>query len=430
MSRKKSIVLLSCICVIIILGTVFAFINLDNGELGVYDYISYPKGIKLGLDLKGGIYAVFEADEEDADDLQDRMQGTVTSLQNLLFSSNYTEAVVTLQSGNRIRVEVPDVEDPEHIFMLIGRPATLEFKATEDSEPYVTGNNLKKAYVSQDENANYVVAIEFDDEGTKKFEEATRDRQGQTLGIYINGVKKIEPTVNQVINTGKAVISSGSSSGGGYSYEEAYELAVSIQSGAFAVNLKLIESKTVSPTLGENALKMGIIAGAIGIFLVIILMLVMYRLLGLAANIALIIYIIIFVFFLSIFPWVQLTLPGIAGIILSVGMAVDANVIIFARIKDEYRKGKTIRTSVNEGFKKATTAIIDANITTLIGAGVMWAFGAVSVKGFAIVLFIGIVLSLFSSMVVTRLLLQAFLSFNDEKPLSYNLNRLGGGSDE
>lgn len=429
MSRKKSIVLLSVICVIIVLGTVFAFIDLDDGQFGVYDYISYPQGIKLGLDLKGGVYAVFEADEEEAtDDLEDRMKGTVTSLQDLLFDSGYTEAIVTLQSGNRIRVEVPDVQDPEHIFMLIGRPATLEFRADEDSEPYVTGANLEKAYVSQDENANYVVAIEFDDEGTKKFAEATTERQGQTLGIYINGTLKIEPTVNQVISTGKAVISS--SSTGGYSYDEAYELAVSIQSGAFSVNLKLIESKTVSPTLGEDALRTGIIAGAIGIALVFIFMFVMYRMLGLAANLALILYIIILILFLSIFPWVQLTLPGIAGIILSVGMAVDANIIIFSRIRDEYRKGKTIRTSVNEGFKKATSAIVDSNITTLIGTIVLWAFGAVAIKGFAIVLFVGILLSLFTSMVVTRYILQALLSFNDEKPLLYNLNRLGGKSDE
>lgn len=423
MSRKKSIVLLSIIGVIIIVGTVFAFIDLDQGQLGIYDYKGYPKGIKLGLDLKGGVYAVFEANEEETPDLQQRMDGTVKSLQELLFSKSYTEASVTLQSGNRIRVEVPDVEDPENVFQLIGRPATLEFKADDDSEPYVTGSELSTAYVSTDENGAYVVAIEFNSDGAKKFATATQERLGKTLGIYINGVKKIAPEVKSVISNGKATISNGAA---GYSYDEAYELAVSIQSGAFAVKLKLIESRTISPTLGVDALKTGIIAGAIGILLVFIFMAVVYRMLGAAANIALGLYIIIFIFFLSIFPWVQLTLPGIAGIILSIGMAVDANVIIFARIKDEFRGGKTIRTSVKEGFSKATSAIIDSNITTIIGAIVLWIFGATAIKGFAITLLIGIILSLFTSMVITRHILQAFLSFNDENPRLYCLNRLGG----
>lgn len=423
MSRKKSIILLSIIGVIIVLGTVFAFIDLDSGQLGVYDYIAYPKGIKLGLDLKGGVYAVFEANEEQADDLEDRMKGTATSLQELLFSKSYTEASVTLQSGNRIRVEVPDVEDPENVFKLIGKPATLEFKKDDESEPYVTGAELNNAYVSRDENGQYVVAIEFNEDGTEKFRNATQERLNQTIGIYINGVKKIEPRVNSVISNGKATISNGQQ---GYTYEEAYDLAVSIQSGAFAVKLKLIESKTISPTLGVDALKTGIIAGAIGIALVFIFIGVMYRMLGLAADIALALYIIILLFFLAVFPWVQLTLPGIAGIILSIGMAVDANVIIFSRVKDEFKTGKTLRTSVKEGFSKATTAIIDSNITTIIGAIVMWILGETTVKGFAITLFVGIILSMFTSMVITRLLLQALLSFNDEKPKLYGLSALGG----
>lgn len=425
MSRKKSIVILSIMAVIIILGTVFAFVSLDNGQLGIYDYIAYPKVIKLGLDLEGGVYAVFEANEEETEDLADRMDGTVSSLQGLLFDKGYTEASVTLQSGNRIRVEVPDVEDPENVFQLIGRPATLEFKAEETSEPYVTGADLSKAYVSTDENGAYVVALEFNSDGTDKFSAATTERLNQTIGIYINGVLKISPTVNSVIANGKATISNGST---GYTYDEAYQLAVSIQSGAFAVKLKLIESKTISPTLGVDALKTGIIAGAIGIFLVFLFMAFVYRMFGMAANIALTIYSLILIFFLSIFPWVQLTLPGIAGIILGIGMAVDANVIIFARIKDEYRRGKTIRTSVTLGFKKATSAIIDSNITTIIGAAVLWILGATAIKGFAITLFLGIVLSLFTSMVITRIILQAFLSFNDENPKIYNLTRDGGDS--
>jgi preprotein translocase subunit SecD len=419
-SRKKSIVLLSIIALVIILGTVFAFVDLDNGQLGIYDYIGYPKGIKLGLDLKGGVYAVFEADEENTEGLAERMEGTVDSLEELLFDKGYTEATVTLQSGNRIRVEVPDVEDPETIFQLIGRPAKLEFKKDEESDPYVTGEDLKSAYVSTDENGSYVVAIEFDDEGTEKFKDATTERLNQTISIYINGEEKLSPTVESVISNGKATISNGST---GYTYEEAYELAVSIQAGAFAVNLKLIESRTISPTLGVDALRTGIIAGAIGIALVFIFMALVYRMLGVVADIALALYIIVLLFFFSIFPWVQLTLPGIAGIILSIGMAVDANVIIFARIRDEYGSGKTIRTSVKEGFRKATSAILDSNVTTIIGAIVLWAVGATAIKGFAITLLTGIILSLFTAMVISRVLVQAMLSFNDENPMLYNLGR-------
>lgn len=422
MSRKKSIVFISIIAVLILLGTVFAFIDLDKGQLGIYDYKAYPKAIKLGLDLKGGVYAVFEADAEEVakDDFENNLLGTANNLRELLFSKGYTEATVTIQSGKQIRVEVPDVKDPESVFKLIGKPATLELKAEKTSEPFVTGKDLKRSYVSRDENGAYVVALEFNSDGAKKFAEATQKRLNQTIGIYINGEVTIEPKVNSVISDGKATISSG---GAGYSYEEANALATSIQSGAFAVKLNLLENKSISPTLGINAKSAGILAGAIGIALVLIFMVVMYKGLGLAADIALALYIILLIFILSIFPWVQLTLPGIAGIILSIGMAVDANVIIFSRIKDEYRSGKTLRTSVNEGFRKATSAILDGNITTVIGAIVLAILGETAIRGFAITLLIGIILSFFTSMIITRFLLQSFLAFNDDKANLYGLNR-------
>jgi preprotein translocase subunit SecD len=300
----------------------------------------------------------------------------------------------------------------------------LEFKKDETSEPYVTGADLNSAYVSTDENGQYVVALEFNSEGSTKFAKATQERINQTIGIYINGELKISPQVNSVISNGKATISN--SGQGGYSYDEAYQLAISIQSGAFAVKLKLIESKTISPSLGIDSLKMGLIAGAIGLVLVFIFMVVFYRLLGLATVISLILYTLILVFFMSIFPWVQLTLPGIAGIILSIGMAVDGNIIIFGRIKDEFMKGKTVRSSVMAGYSKASSAIIDSNITALIGALVLWMSKATMIKGFAITLFIGVLLTFFTSMVVTRVLIMSFLSFTEDKPSMYNLFRQGG----
>ncbi|NCA67968.1 MAG: hypothetical protein EOM87_07895, partial [Clostridia bacterium] len=214
MSKTKAIVVMTIICVLIVTGTVFAFVSLDDGELGIYDYIAYPATISLGLDLKGGIYAVYEADTEDTDNLEARMQGTADALADLLFEKGYTEATITLQNNNtRIRVEVPDVDDPETVFNLIGRPATLEFRkegkdeSTEGSEPYVTGKDVEKAYVSMDKNGEYVVALEFNSAGTKKFATATAERVGQPLNIWINNVWKLGPNVSEAISTGKATIS-------------------------------------------------------------------------------------------------------------------------------------------------------------------------------------------------------------------------------
>ena len=433
MSKKLSIVTLTIIAILLILGIVFAFVPLDNGQLGVNDYKPFPNNIKLGLDLKGGVYAVFDINvDELSDELKEDMtllngalEGTAKSLEKLLFSKGYPEAVVSMSGNNlgtKIRVEVPDVEDPEQIFELIGRPKSLDFKRTEnnnfDDDVILTGHEVVSANVTKDQNGQWAVALKFNEEGTKKFADATKELQGKKLYIYVGKEKLIDPTVQAHITNGETIIT------GGYTYEQAYDLAVAIQSGSFDVPLRKAESATISPTLGENAIKSGLIAGLVGLIFIVIFLSCVYGLMGVAASISLLWYTLTYVFFLSIFPWVQLTLPGIAGILLSIGMAVDANVIIFERIREEYRTSnrKSMKTCVKNGFKRSLSAIIDGNVTTVIGALVLMFIATASIKGFAITLLIGILISLVSSLLVTSLIMKCFLAFNDN-PRLYKLKK-------
>ena len=418
MKKSTAIVVLAIFSALIVLGVVFAFVSLDKGELGVYDYVAYPKNISLGLDLVGGVYAVFEPKAADTEDLANRMEGTADALERLLFDKGYTEAIVELEdNGTRIRVEVPDVDDPEEIFNLIGRPASIEFRAEGKDEKittaaYVTGKDLESAYVSRDNDNQFVVALRFNDEGTTKFANATSERLNKALNIWINGEWYLGPTVNSVISNGQAIIT------GNYSYEDAYKLATQIQAGAFDVELTLVESNTTTASLGANSLKTSIIAGLVGLALVIVFMIVFYKMLGVSASLALLIYTTFYIFFLAIFPWVQLTLSGIAGIILSIGMAVDANIVVFSRIRDEYKNTTrlvdiggdanaqrlSVHSAIKQGFKKATPAILDGNITTLLGCIIMLFVGGSSIKSFAITLMIGVIISIITAMFVTRVL--------------------------
>ncbi len=437
MIKSKSIalpiVILAVFSILIILGTVFAFVSLDNGELGIYNYNAYPNCIKLGLDLSGGAYAVYEVDEEnlpesmtdgenDEQEIEMAIEGTRASLESLLFNKGYTEAQVSVY-GRTIRVEVPDVEDPERIFELIGRPSSLEFKEYTDAdtvnETLMTGDEIAETGVTYNsETGHYEVALKFTSTGTDKFADITSDLTGKYLGIYVNGEYVMHASVNEAITGGQASIS------GNYSYDDAYELAVQIQAGSFPLQLNMRESSTLTATLGDSAIKAGVIAGLVGLLLIIIYLIAIYRLMGVAASMALAYYTMTYVFFLSVFPWVQLTLSGIAGILLSMGMAVDANVIIFERVKEEYAKGKSMRMAVSEGFKRSLGAIIDGNVTTIIGAVVLMLVGASTIKGFGITLLIGIVLSLFTSLLITRIILKAIMAFHSEKHASmYSLKR-------
>jgi protein-export SecD/SecF family membrane protein len=413
--------------VLLITGALFIFPL--NGEdcfpIGNsnYDFYWISKGIKLGLDLEGGMYAIYEADLSQFDnpagkDAQNALEGTMGNLSTLLFSKGYTEASVTKQGTNSIRVEIPAVKDTEELIQLLGEPAKLEFKDP-DGKVVITGTEHLEDAIATPYEGYYAISLTFNEAGTKAFADATTANVGKKIGIYVNGKKLIEPTVNTAITDGHAIIT------GNYTYEQANKLAVQLKAGAFEVLLTPKQTSTISPTLGQNALKMGVFAGALGLGIILIFLLIMYRGLGVAASLSLIIYTVLLMYLLAIVPWVQLTLPGIAGVILSIGMAVDANVIIFERIRDERRNNhKAIASSVKIGFRRSLSAIIDGNVTTILGAIIMLIFGATTIQSFAITLLIGILLSMFCALLITRLLINISLALNDTNDKYYGLTLL------
>ncbi len=438
------------ISVLLILGAVFAFIPTFQIGNSVYDYTGYARSIKLGLDLAGGVSAVFdvkapEGEDLTADEMRVRLDGVKSSMEDLLTSKGYTESVVTYNATGAnptITVEIPDVDDPERVFDLIGRPASLKITKGDDADTvYIVGSkHLSQVGVAADtekNNGTYVISLQFNKEGTTAFATATKDNVGGKLDIYINGEKLMSVSVSSEISNGQAVIKQGGSTSGGYTYEEAYDMATRLQAGTFGVDMTVRETNILSPTLGTTAIRSSLIAGLVGLLLVMIFMVAFYGMFGLMADLALIAYTELVLFLCAILPWVQLTLPGIAGIIIGIGMAVDANILIFERIKDEYRSGllgtddlflKPQRGSdgkitsqggpISRGFRKAAVAVIDSNVTTLIGAIVMWIFGSTSIVGFAVTLFISIIVSMFTALFITRMnisLLGAFDNMNNPK---------------
>lgn len=425
MKKKSSIIKLSIIGVVLIIGIVLSFCTF---HVGLTTFNSFASSIKLGLDLKGGVYAVYEAAGDDTDNLDERMEGTRTMLLNLLVQKGYTEATIVKEGTTRLRVEVPDVDNPQEIFNIIGKPASIRFVVDDTSieesmrPSVITGEHIISATPGYSAQEGYVVQLTLNSEGDTRFAEATANNIGKTMSIYVKVEGETEqkissPNIESAISGGKAVIN------GMGSYEAAKNLADQIMSGTFEVKLALMESSTISATLGEQALFYGLLAGIIGLALVIVFLCLYYKLLGVIASISLLIYGVLMLFFLAVIPGVQLTLPGIAGIILSLGMAVDANVIIYERMRYEYKNGKSIMASSYAGFKKATIAIVDSNVTTIIAGAMLFFFGTGSVKGFAVTLLLGIVLSLFTAMLVTRKLVKYFININNSNPKLYGFKR-------
>ncbi len=423
MKKKSSIIKLCIIGVVLIIGLVLSFCPF---QLGLKDFNSFSGNIKLGLDLKGGYYAEYVAMDDDTDDFDSRMDGTVTSLQSLLVDKGYTEAVVTRQGPSGIRVEIPDVDDPTEFLSILGEPAELEFRlkdpdgnAVQDT-PIITGDHVVSSDAVYYEN-KWGVNLRLNSEGARRFAETTANYNNYFIDtvIIINGEERniSSAKIDEAIPNGQAMIS------GNFTQETAEELANQIMSGTFAVTLQYQKGEPISPTLGEGAMKYGLIAGAIGLLLVMIFMCFNYRVFGAIASMALGLYAVMMLFLLSVIPLVQLTLPGIAGILLSIGMAIDGNVIIYERIKDEYANGKSILSAAHHGYRKSVGAILDGNITTIIAAVILYIFGTGSVQGFALTLFVGIALALFSSLVVTRGLINYVIAINHTNPNLYNLKR-------
>lgn len=390
--------------VVVILLAAFGALAIFGLNIGALEIKPLVEGISQGLDLRGGVSAVYEAQDEGQSDFASLLSGTMAVLRNRLTNQGFTEATVTQQGTNRIRIEIPDVDDPNEILNIIGQPAHLEFK-TADGETIMDGSAVVSAEMGYLD-GQPVVQFTLNDEGATAFATATAENVGSTISIELDGEVISAPKVNQAITGGQGYIE------GNFTAESAQQLAMLIQSGALPLDIEQIEVRTISATLGEDALSTSMTAAVIGVLLVIVFMLVIYRLPGVMASLALLIYILIDLFLLAVIPGVQLTLPGIAGIVLSIGMAVDANVIIFERMKEEMRAGKTVRASVESGFKRAFSAILDSNITTIIAGLVLLIFGAGSIKGFAITLTIGVVCSMFTAVVVTRFLLRQMVGLN------------------
>ena len=390
--------------VVVILLAAFGALAIFGLNIGALEIKPLVEGISQGLDLRGGVSAVYEAQDEGQSDFASLLSGTMAVLRNRLTNQGFTEATVTQQGTNRIRIEIPDVDDPNEILNIIGQPAHLEFK-TADGETIMDGSAVVSAEMGYLD-GQPVVQFTLNDEGATAFATATAENVGSTISIELDGEVISAPTVNQAITGGQGYIE------GNFTAESAQQLAMLIQSGALPLDIEQIEVRTISAPLGEDALSTSMTAAVIGVLLVIVFMLVIYRLPGVMASLALLIYILIDLFLLAVIPGVQLTLPGIAGIVLSIGMAVDANVIIFERMKEEMRAGKTVRASVESGFKRAFSAILDSNITTIIAGLVLMIFGAGTIKGFAITLTIGVVCSMFTAVVVTRFLLRQMVGLN------------------
>jgi SecD/SecF fusion protein len=371
--------------------------------------------LKLGLDLKGGVYVVMQAvtDVQGAE-LKQLMQQTQQVIERRVNAMGLSEPVVTIEGENKIRVELPGAKNSEDAIAAIGRTAQLEFILA-DGTVVLDGSKISDAGVQADQqNGGYAVSLKFSSEGSTAFKIATErivageiptsttekygTVNGNVIMIVLDGEVISAPGVSEVIPNGQAVITSGA---GGFPQEEATTLSVLIRGGALPVGLEEVQTSIVGPTIGLDAFNNSVIAGGIGVLLIMLFIVLMYRIMGFAANLALLLYILL-VIWTIISLGAVLTLPGIAGIILSIGMAVDANVIIFARIQEEVINGKSIRVAVDQGFNRAMATIIDSNSTTIIAALVLYQFGSGPVKGFAATLMIGIIASMITALFVTH----------------------------
>ena len=450
MKKSKAIIILLC-ALLVLLGVGYVDLNGVDAE-----GTASASDISLGLDLAGGVsitYQVVGDEEPDATDMAD----TIAKLQKRV--ENYSKEAIVYQEGtDRINIEIPGVTDANKILEELGRPGSLYFIAETDKDGnanysmqavtdaqgnvsyayalnktidelkadgsiMLEGADVKNATAGsiKDQtmgNSTYAVDLVMTEEGTKKFEEATRNayEKGETLGIYYDGTFVSVPSVKGVFSDGNAQISPMSS------YEEAESLASTIRIGGLKLELEELHSKVVGAQLGVEAISTSLKAAVIGFIVVAVFMIAVYFLPGFASVIALGIYVALVVLLLNGFD-MTLTLSGIAGIILSIGMAVDANVIVFARIREELATGKTVKSAMQIGYDKALSAIIDGNVTTLIAAAVLWLLGPGTVKGFAQTLALGIVLSMFTALVVTKYIMKAFYALGLKDPKWYGVGK-------
>ena len=423
-TKRKAVINLIIFFLLLAGGIYMAIAGVGQNESGK------TANVPLGLDLQGGLSVTYEIQDEKP--TSDEIKATVDKLQRRVDAYS-SEGEVYQEGNDRITVEIPlNIEkvDAHDVLDELGQPGQLLFldsenytiwqqnqnNGTNDAyEAVLTGSDIKNAQAGVDDSGtvkDYVVQLQFTDEGAQKFATATAANIGKPIYIIYDGAVASAPTVQRAITDGNAVINKISS------YDEAESLASTIKIGALPLELKQIQYNIVGAKLGQKAVSTSLIAGAIGFGLVCILMIVLYRFPGFIASLALTGYVVLMLLILSI-RHITLTLPGIAGIILSIGMAVDANVIIFTRIREEISAGSGVRAAVKAGFSKALSAILDGNITTLIATVVLMILGSGSIKGFAVTLMLGIVLSMFTALFVTKMLLNSFLELGVQNPKMY-----------
>lgn len=380
----------------------------------------YANHARLGLDLQGGVMVRLQAPEGTSDE---DMNTAINIINNRINGLGVTEPEVRREGTNRISVELPGVDNPEEAVEMIGTTAKMEFIRVDTGEVVVSGTDLKDARSDRNDKALtatelYGVSLEFTNEGSKKFAAATQDlmtkypgssetdRQNRVIAIVLDDEVISAPVVNAVINDGKARIS-----GGYQNQDEVDNLATLLNSGALPVELQLLEKRTVGPQLGPDSIEKSKMAAIVGVIVLALFMIVLYRVPGVIAMISLTLYAIILAGALILIKS-TITLPVIAAFLLSIGMGVDANIIIYERIKEELRAGKSLRVSVEYGFKKAFATILDSNVTTLIAGLVLIIFGTGSIRGFAITLSIGILASMFTAITFTRFILNNLVASN------------------
>ena len=428
---KKSIAKLIIALLVIITAVTVVLCGLN---VKVLDYnISYPNaldkdwGIRQGLDLVGGSVITYEAQTENA--TEEQMQSVENVLRNRLDNLGYSEATVSRQGEKKVRIEIPAIQDPQQAVKTLGQTAVLTFKDADGNTVLEAADvdSAVAAYGAIDDTgvATHHVKLVLKDSGIQKFFDATtkasqRTDGGKYIAIMLDEEVISQPMVDKPINSKDCVIS-----GGFTDSTETSELAALINSGNLPFSIKDVELSSIGPTLGKEALNTSLIAAAIGIVIILLFMLIVYRLPGLAADISLLAYVAIVVYIMTLFR-INLSLAGIAGIILSIGMAVDANVIIFERIKEELKLGKTIKTSVASGFNRAFIAIIDSNVTTIIAAVVLYIFGTGTIKGFAVTLTIGTIVSMFTAIFITKYLLNLVVNLKIKNYAWYGLRKKKG----
>lgn len=442
MNKTQAIIKYCVICVIVAIAVALCFVEFtfpftNTKYVGCYQAIKN----KMGIDLNGGVLAVYTVEPaENSVNLDTEVDATINRIKSTLSGKGYLEATVTKQGTNpnyKIRIEVPGMSETEEIMDAIGTPANIEFLEPTDDQSsaqeydankvFLTGDDLEGVLVvsDPDDAANYAIQLTFTDEGRTKFRaKVNDDAGGKHIPIFSTegGTHKCisSPIINsenaKTLGADKKVLITGS-----YSKESADKFALQIESGMYTVGLDVSQMSYIPATLGEGAIMAGLIALAVGLLLIFVLMIVVYRDFGLIANLSLIIYTVIFVFCLAIIDSIQLTLPGIAGIILSIGMAVDAYILIFEQIKEEYRAGKRFAAATHAGFNKSIVTILDANVTTIIVSLILYFLSSGSIRGFAITLALGVGISMFVGLVITRALAKLYLYINPDNAKRANI---------